>query len=88
MNERQIVLRCQKQDLGAFKMIYDRYSQSLLHTAQRILGQRQDAEDAVQTVFIKLYRGIGNYRFDSKFSTYLFRILMNACFDTLKKKKK
>ena len=69
-------------------MIYDRYEQPLLSTALRMLGQRQDAEDAVQTAFIRLYRGIGNFRFSAKFSTYLFRILMNVCFDTLEKQKR
>ena len=54
----------------------------------RILGQQEDAEDAVQMTFIKLYRGIQKFRYDSKFSTYLFRILMNVCFDQLEKRKK
>jgi RNA polymerase sigma-70 factor (ECF subfamily) len=85
MNESKIIRRCQNRDLNAFKMIYDRYNQPLLHTAQRVLGQREDAEDAVQTTFIKLYRSIDNFQFKSKFSTYLFRILMNVCFDMRKK---
>lgn len=88
MNENEIIQRCQLHDLSAYKMIYDRYQQPLLHTALRMLGQQQDAEDAVQTTFLKLYRGIQNYNYSSKFSTYLFRILMNACFDILRKKKR
>ncbi len=88
MNESEIIQRCQQHDLGAYKMIYDRYKQPLLHTAQRILSLQQDAEDAVQMTFLKLYRGIRNYNYSSKFSTYLFRILMNVCFDTLRKRKR
>lgn len=53
-----------------------------------MLGQQQDAEDAVQTTFLKLYRGVAKFNFNSKFSTYLFRIMMNVCFDALNKKKK
>jgi RNA polymerase sigma-70 factor (ECF subfamily) len=86
MQEDQIIRNCQEDDMGAYKMIYDRYEQPLLHTALRILGQRQDAEDAVQMAFIKLYRNIQNYHFGAKFSTYLFRILINTCFDLIKKK--
>lgn len=86
MQEDQIIRNCQEDDMGAYKMIYDRYEQPLLHTALRILGQRQDAEDAVQMAFIKLYRNIQNYHFGAKFSTYLFRILINTCFDLLKKR--
>lgn len=74
--------------MSAYKAIYQRYEQPLLRTALRILGQRQDAEDALQTTFLKLYRGIKNFRFNSKFSTYLFRILINNCFDILKEKKR
>ncbi len=88
MNENEIIQRCQQHDLSAYKMIYDRYEHPLLHTALRMLGQQQDAEDAVQTTFLKLYRWIQNYNYSSKFSTYLFRILMNACFDILRKRKR
>ncbi|MFH1942218.1 MAG: sigma-70 family RNA polymerase sigma factor [bacterium] len=88
MQEEEIVRRCQARDIGAFKMVYDRYGQALLHTAMRILGRQEDAEDAVQTAFTKLYGGIGNFRYDSKFSTYLFKILMNVCFDALAKKRR
>ena len=87
MNEVEIIQKCQRNDLSAFKMIYDRYKQPLLHTAFRMLGQQQDAEDAVQTTFLKLYRGIQKFHCGSRFSTYLFRILLNVCFDMLKKRK-
>ena len=88
MNESEIIQRCQQHDMSAYKMVYDRYEQPLLHTALRILGLQQDAEDAVQMTFLKLYRGIRNYNYSSKFSTYLFRILMNVCFDILRKRKR
>lgn len=86
MDEKRIIRRCQKHDVNAFKMLYDRYGQPLLSTALRMLGQQQDAEDAVQTAFLKLYRSIHNFRHDSRFSTYLFRILINVCFDLIEKR--
>lgn len=88
MEEDRIIKDCQNNDMGAYKMIYERYEQPLLHTALRILGQQQDAEDAVQMTFIKLYRNIQKYHFGAKFSTYLFRILINTCFDLLKKRRR
>jgi RNA polymerase sigma-70 factor (ECF subfamily) len=88
MNEDEIIKRCQRSDMSAYKMIYERYKQPLLHTSQQMLGQLEDAEDAVQLTFIKLHRGIKNFRFESKFSSYLFRILINVCFDMLKKRKR
>jgi RNA polymerase sigma-70 factor (ECF subfamily) len=88
MDEESIIRRCQEGDLMAYRAIYERYEQPLLRTALRILGQKQDAEDAVQEAFLKLYRSINSYKKGSKFSTYLFRILLNSCFDILRKRKR
>jgi RNA polymerase sigma-70 factor (ECF subfamily) len=71
----------------AFKQVYDRYGQPLLRTAARILGKPQEAEDAVQETFLKLFRGIGGFHSDARFSTYLFQILHNTCMDVLRKRK-
>ncbi len=87
-NENEIIKRCQAGDVGAYKQIYLRYSPMLLQTALRLLGNQQDAEDAVQTTFLKLYRHIQKFQYSSKFSTYLYRILLNVCFNDLKKQKK
>jgi len=84
----EIIKRCQSGDVSAFKEIYKKYEQPLLRIALRMLGQIQDAEDAVQTTFIKLYHGIKNYKFSAKFSSYLYRILINVCYDLLGKRKK
>jgi len=88
MDETKIIRRCQEYDIDGFKMIYELYQQPLLRTALRLLKQQPDAEDAVQTTFVKLYNSIGNFKFQSKFSTYLFRILINTCFDIIDNKKK
>ena len=52
-----------------------------------MLGRREDAEDAVQTAFLRLYRSINKFAFKSRLGTYLFRIMMNVCFDILRKRK-
>lgn len=52
-----------------------------------MLGRQEDAEDAVQTAFLKLYRGVGQFQFSAKFSTYLLRIMMNVCFDLMQKRR-
>ncbi len=88
IEEEQTIERCRHGDLEAYKMIYERYEKPLLRTAVRLLGRQQDAEDAVQDAFLKLYRGIDSFRSGSRFSTYLFRILLNSCFDILRKREK
>jgi len=86
-DEEQIIERCRSGDLGAYRQIYDRYGQPLFRTALRLLGRPQEAEDAVQDTFMKLYRGISGFRHGARFSTYLFQILNNACVDMLRKRK-
>ena len=88
MEEKAIIERCKVGEIRAYKIIYNRYNRPLFHTAYRMLGNREDAEDAVQTTFLKLYKGIKSFKFKAKFSTYLFQILINTCIDMNKKKSK
>lgn len=88
MDEEQTIERCRAGDLAAYRQIYDRYGQPLLRTAARMLGRPQEAEDAVQETFLKLFRSIGRFRRGARLSTYLFQILHNACIDMLRKRKR
>ncbi len=49
--------------------------------AANLLGSREDAEDAVQETFLKIYRGASSFRGAAKLSTWTYRILVNACLD-------
>jgi RNA polymerase sigma-70 factor (ECF subfamily) len=87
MDEEELVRRCREGDLMAYRLLYERYEQPFLRTALRLLGRRQDAEDAVQETFLKLYKNVRHYRSGSNFSTYFFRILINSCTDILRLKR-
>jgi RNA polymerase sigma-70 factor (ECF subfamily) len=86
-DEERVIERCRSGDLSAYRELYDRYGQPLLRTAVRLLGRPQEAEDAVQETFMKLFRGIEGFRSGARFSTYLFQILNNTCLDMLRKRK-
>jgi RNA polymerase sigma-70 factor (ECF subfamily) len=86
-DEERMIERCRAGDLDAYRQVYDRYGQPLLRTATRLLDRPQEAEDAVQETFLKLFRGIHGFRSGARFSTYLFQILHNTCVDTLRKRK-
>ena len=86
--EHEFIIRCQRGELKAFKRIYDTHSIMLYSIAVRMLGIKEDAEDAIQNCFIKLYRNIGQFKGESKFSSYLVKILMNCCYDILAKRKR
>ena len=86
-NEDVVIRRCQQGEISAFETIYRHYEKPMLSVAYRMLSTKEDAEDALQNAFINLYRKIGQFKFDSAFSTWLYRIVINACLDTLKKGK-
>jgi len=86
MDEEATIQRCKEGDMTAYRLLYERYEQPFLRTAIRMLGRQQEAEDAVQEAFLKLHRGIQNYKSGSRFSTYFFRILINSCYDILRKR--
>ena len=88
MQETEIVQQCQQGNLKAYRWIFKKYGEPMLHIAKRLLISQEDAEDAVQETFVKLFCGIKSFRFQSKFSTYLFTILTRVCFDTIDRRKK
>jgi len=59
----------------------------LYSVAYRILGNKEESEDAMQNTFIKLLNSIKDFKFQSKFSSYLTRILINSCYDLIHKRK-
>ena len=86
--ERETIEACRRGDLGAYERVFREHHRRLLAVALRMLGERADAEDAVQTTFIRLHRSIGSYRGDAALGTYLMRILINVCHDMLRARKR
>lgn len=56
--------------------------------ARNLLGSAADAEDAVQDAFLRVYRGISRFRGGSSFSTWVYRILVNSCYDQLRRSRR
>ncbi len=87
LDEQALILRCQQGDVSAFKQVYDTYGDLLVRLAIRMLGNRQDAEDAVQTTFVRLFQRIGQFRHQARFRTYLVRMTLNSCYDQLQSRR-
>lgn len=66
-------------DVRAFAALVDRYYARALRFALHMLGDRQDAEEAVQDSFVRLHRAFGTYREHDAFDPWFFRILANRC---------
>lgn len=83
--EMELISRCQQGDQDALKEIYDQYHKKVYRIAYGVVRQREDALDIVQEVFIKLFRSIRNFKGESKFYTYLYRMVVNTAIDHSRK---
>lgn len=79
MADDRLVDLCQRGQDGAFAELMSRHQTSAMKLALSVLRDRQDAEDEVQNAFWKAYEHIGQFQRDSKFSTWLTRIVVNQC---------
>jgi RNA polymerase sigma-70 factor, ECF subfamily len=82
-----LVQRCQKNDPEACNQLFSVYQRRIFNTAYRILGEEASAEDALQETLINVYRGLANFRGDSKVSTWISRITINVCLGMLRRSK-
>ena len=77
-----------KVDPRAFQQLYEQHAPVVFRVAFRLLGNRLDAEDVTQEVFVTLYRRLGTFDFRSSFQTWCYRITVNACYDKMRKQKR
>jgi RNA polymerase sigma-70 factor (ECF subfamily) len=78
-----LVRAAQRGDRDAFGALISRHAPSILSVTTRMLGHA-DAEDVAQEAFVSAYKALPRFKFDSKFSTWLYRIAMNKCTDLLR----
>lgn len=83
-SEDELLGACRRGDLHAFEHLFDEHAARLKSIALHMLGNRHDAEDAVQETFLKVYRGIGGFHGQSSAGTWICRILINTCYDVLR----
>lgn len=85
--ERLLIQQAQQHDKRAFRKLVERHQQNVYFLALDLSGNRQDAEDISQEVFLKAYRSLENFRGDAKLSSWLYRITVNCFMDTRRRKK-
>jgi len=81
-----LVHKAQAGDMEAFETLIKKYESKVYTIASHMLSHGEDAKDAAQDVFLKVYRSLGAFRGDSRFSTWLYRVTNNVCLDYLRKK--
>lgn len=85
--EAMTLARAQRGDMQAFATLYQCFGPPCFKLAMRMLGERQQAEDLVQEVFLKMMDTIGSYRGDAPFGAWLKRMAANACIDQLRRQR-
>lgn len=78
-DEMELVQNAQSGDPIAFEQLVSRYDQQVLSIALSYTNHAEDAKDVYQEVFIRVYRALPGFRFESKFSTWLHKITTNVC---------
>lgn len=87
IGDRELVRRAQAQDKEAFEELVRRHQHRVFAVAGGILRQREDVEDIAQQVFVKAYFSLKRFDQRAAFSTWLYKITVNECWDLLRKKK-
>jgi RNA polymerase sigma factor (sigma-70 family) len=77
--DRDIVQRVLEGDVRSFGILIDKHKAKAMTLAIRILKNREDAEEALQDAFIRVYRALSSFEWKSSFSTWLYRIVYNTC---------
>ena len=77
----RVIKACQHGDREAFRLLFETYKDRVFSIAVYSLGDRAIADDVTQQIFLKLFTAIGQFRGDSEFTTWLYRLVVNACLD-------
>jgi RNA polymerase sigma-70 factor (ECF subfamily) len=79
MSDHAIINRVLSGDVEAYSSLVDRHYDRCARIAMRILGNKEDAEEALQDAFLRAYRALGEYEDRERFGAWLTRILVNQC---------
>jgi RNA polymerase sigma-70 factor, ECF subfamily len=86
-DDRELVRRAQREDKEAFEELIRRHQHRVFAVAGGIVRRREDVEDVAQQVFVKAYFSLKRFDQRAAFSTWLYKITVNECWDMLRKRK-
>ena len=85
--ERDVIVRAQRGDQEAFAALLRLHRRRVFALIGHLVRQPADIEDLAQQVFLKVYRALGRFNFQASFSTWLHRIVVNECYDHLRRQR-
>jgi RNA polymerase sigma-70 factor (ECF subfamily) len=87
ITDRMLIAKFRKGSLEAFEELLSRYESKIFNLAMRLSRNQEDSEEIAQDVFSTLYKKVGSFEGKSAFSSWLYRIVVNASFMKLRKRK-
>jgi len=81
------IAKIKEGDTGAYAFLVDKYKKMTFNVALQLMGNHEDAEEIAQDAFLKAYQALDSYKGESKFSTWIYRIIYNTAISRLRKKK-
>ena len=84
MSEAELIKRLKSGDREAFNILVREYESKIINIAYGILSDKEEALDASQEVFIRIYKNIDSFKGNSSLSTWIYRIAVNICRDGLR----
>lgn len=88
MPETELIKLCRQGDRKAFDELVKKYEKQVINIAYGMMSDREDALDAAQEVFVRVYRSIDSFKGNSSLSTWIYRITANVCNDILRKRQR
>jgi RNA polymerase sigma-70 factor, ECF subfamily len=92
VNERQLpdelIAACQRGDRDAFQQLFETHKDRVWTIALHFTGDESAARDMAQQVFLKLFTAIRQFRYDSRFETWLYRLVVNVCLDEKRRRRR
>lgn len=80
-SDEELVLRFQGGDGSAFEAMVTRWNEPILQLATRLTGDHEEAKDIRQMVLLKTYQGLARFEGRARFSTWIYRVVLNLCRD-------
>ena len=87
-DQENIIARARRGDADAFEQLVIAYRDPVFRLALRMCGNEADADEAAQEAFLAAWRGLPNFRGDSKFSTWLYQLTTHAAIDLMRRQKR
>lgn len=85
MQDFELIKKIQAGDFQAFKQLFEQYKDSIFNLCFRFVKTNEEAEDLCQEVFLKIYSAVNTFKFQSKLSTWIYRITINLCLNYKRK---